>query len=213
MQDMHTRQRLLTARDLQHMLGVDTSTVYRMAADGRLPAVKIGRQWRFPLDQITARFGAVPTERTTDRRHLVQSIIEFGATALGVMMVLADMEGRPLTPVANPCQRFVDHIDDPQFVARCAAEWADMADDPDLAPRFVLGETGFACARSFIRSGDRLTAMVLAGGLACDGDAGADLHHLTDDERHRVLATLPRLAALLSNVALPLPVESIRRSS
>lgn len=208
MQDMHTRQRLLTAQDIQRMLQVDTSTVYRMAADGRLPAVKVGRQWRFPRDEITARFGDVRAEPTSSSRDLVQGVIEFGAIALGVMMVVADMQGRPITTVANPCKRFVERIDDPTFVATCAAEWADLADDPDLAPRFVEGATGFACARSFIRHGHRLTAMVLAGGLACEGDPATDLHQLTKDERQRVLAALPRLAALLSTV--PLSLEPIR---
>ncbi len=45
---------LLTAQQVQDLLDVDASTVYRMAGDGRLPAVRIGRQWRFPADEINA---------------------------------------------------------------------------------------------------------------------------------------------------------------
>ena len=39
---------MLTAKDIQGLLQVDRSTVYRMAETGRLPAVKVGKQWRFP---------------------------------------------------------------------------------------------------------------------------------------------------------------------
>jgi excisionase family DNA binding protein len=45
---------LLTAQQVQDLLDVDASTVYRMASDGRLPAVRIGRQWRFPAEEINA---------------------------------------------------------------------------------------------------------------------------------------------------------------
>ncbi len=45
---------LLTAQQVQDLLDVDASTVYRMAGDGRLPAVRIGRQWRFPAEEINA---------------------------------------------------------------------------------------------------------------------------------------------------------------
>jgi excisionase family DNA binding protein len=44
----------LSTQQVQSLLDVDASTIYRMAADGRLPAVRIGRQWRFPADQIEA---------------------------------------------------------------------------------------------------------------------------------------------------------------
>ena len=37
---------MLTAKDMQALLHVDRSTIYRMAESGRLPAIKVGRQWR-----------------------------------------------------------------------------------------------------------------------------------------------------------------------
>lgn len=47
-------QALLSAQQVQDLLHVDRSTVYRMAEDGRLPAIKVGRQWRFPAARIDA---------------------------------------------------------------------------------------------------------------------------------------------------------------
>lgn len=39
---------LLTTKELQDVLHVDRTTIYRMAESGRIPAVKVGNQWRFP---------------------------------------------------------------------------------------------------------------------------------------------------------------------
>jgi excisionase family DNA binding protein len=45
--------RLLTPEDVAEMLGVSRRTVQRMAADGELPALRIGAQWRFRAESIT----------------------------------------------------------------------------------------------------------------------------------------------------------------
>lgn len=39
--------RLLTVDEVADMLRINKSTVYRMAKQGRLPAIRVGRQWRF----------------------------------------------------------------------------------------------------------------------------------------------------------------------
>ena len=123
------------------------------------------------------------------------------AKALGVMMVYTDMNGEPLTPVANPCRRFEARAGDPTFVAECAAEWREFAEDPDLRPAFRLGRHGFECARSFVRSGTQLTGMVLVGGIAPEGQTDSDLYVLTESEREHVLAALPDAAVLLSRIS------------
>jgi len=54
-QDAHRQygqDRMLRAEDVAKSLGIDRSTVYRMAETGQLQAVKIGRQWRFPVEEI-----------------------------------------------------------------------------------------------------------------------------------------------------------------
>ena len=43
---------LLTTKELQEILNIDRTTIYRMAESGRVPAVKVGNQWRFPKQQI-----------------------------------------------------------------------------------------------------------------------------------------------------------------
>jgi excisionase family DNA binding protein len=124
-------QELLTASELQHLFDLDRSTIYRMAGDGRLPAVKIGRQWRFPADAI--RRLVTPTEvsrpdaTVTLAGESATRVVEMVAEALGVMMVITDLDGRPITPVMNPCSRFLALQDDPEAVVRCAQEWREMA--------------------------------------------------------------------------------------
>ena len=58
----------LTAKDLQDLIRVDKSTIYRMAEDGRLPAVKVGRQWRFPEREVPDPYYGGPAgfERVID---------------------------------------------------------------------------------------------------------------------------------------------------
>ncbi len=45
---------LLTTSELQELLCVDRKTIYRMLKDGRLPATRVGGQWRFSREVIQA---------------------------------------------------------------------------------------------------------------------------------------------------------------
>lgn len=211
-------QKLLTAQQVREVLDIDTSTIYRMASDGRLAAVKVGRQWRFPADQIERLVGgatAPQAERAPAGRtlELEQAVVNMAAKALGVMMVYTDMNGEPLTPVANPCRRFEARAGDPTFVAECAAEWREFAEDPDLRPTLQLGRHGFECARSFVRSGTQLTGMVLVGGIAPEGRPDSDLYVLTESEREHVLAALPDAAVLLSRISKAFETNNETRST
>ena len=42
----------MTVEDVAEMLRINKSTVYRMAKQGRLPATRVGRQWRFRLSTL-----------------------------------------------------------------------------------------------------------------------------------------------------------------
>lgn len=42
----------MTVEDVADMLRINKSTVYRMAKGGRLPATRVGRQWRFRLSAL-----------------------------------------------------------------------------------------------------------------------------------------------------------------
>jgi excisionase family DNA binding protein len=215
MQDTHNVhsavRSLLTARQVQGMLGIDRSTVYRMAEDGRLPALKVGRQWRFPPEQIERLLVVRPSAAGSNGARpalpagTAASVIAVAADLLGVMMVVTDMQGRPLTSVANPCPWFAARAEDSDSVAACVAEWRLLADELDFVPQFHTGLLGFECARAYIRSGTSLVGMVLAGGLAPPGNDSHQLHQLDETQRLRVLAALPKVAAVLSRAIPPQP--------
>lgn len=219
MQELHTGNgHLLSADDVQRLFGVDRSTIYRMAGDGRLPAVKIGRQWRFPADRIAQmlQIDVVITELPRDSAKstapgtiptvpldVAEPLVKVAADLLGVMMLVTDMDGRPLTSVSNPAPWFAERSTDESVVAECVQEWRELAADPDLEVRFRLGHLDFECARAFIRSGTELIGMVIAGGVAAHDSNTPGLYRLSTKERQRVLTVLPKVAAAISRVASP----------
>ena len=50
---MAKHKHLLTLQEVAELLRVNEATVYRMARDGGLPAVKVGRQWRFEKKRLS----------------------------------------------------------------------------------------------------------------------------------------------------------------
>ena len=170
---------LLTTQDVQEMINVDKSTIYRMAEDGRLPAVKVGRQWRFPASAVASLLGeggdvlAQPSSllRTSyDLRDLLvpeaaQAIADLVGDLFGVMAVVTDMNGAALTSVANPCGYFEAIQNQPGAIDQCIEGWRRLGSESDLDPRFMPAHLGFLCARTFIRVGNELVGMVIVGGV------------------------------------------------
>jgi excisionase family DNA binding protein len=172
----------LTTRQLQDILQVDRTTIYRMADSGRVPAVKVGSQWRFPRLQIEmwlkTRNGAyvassedeVPSRNGNLSQLLpvdcVQIIQDTFADALGVMILITDLEGNPITQPSNPCGLYQATDGAPSARKRCMQLWAQLARDPSLQPAFIPSHIGLLCARGLIRVGSELRAMVVVGGIA-----------------------------------------------
>jgi excisionase family DNA binding protein len=233
---------LLTASEVQSILHVDRSTVYRMAESGRLPAIRVGKQWRFPADEILALVSEAPTStgptdsaspaggadaysadspsstasgqppRVDLNTRAAAAVVEVAADLLGVMMVVTDMDGRPVTSIANPCPWFVTHGHDPEVMAACSAHWHDLANDNNFEPSFELGPAGFECARAFLRAGRELVGMVLVGGVCPPDQQDPQLHNLDHDQRQRILAALPRIATAISRQAPTLAGASMEES-
>jgi excisionase family DNA binding protein len=228
---------LLTTKDLQDLINVDKSTIYRMAEDGRLPAVKVGRQWRFPAEQIADMLGgtvgapeSLPAPGTAGELatllvpETAEAVTELVADLFGVMAVITDMQGRPLTDVANPNGYFQAIADQPGAVEKCARGWRELGEDGGIEPRFKPSHLGFLCTRTFIRVGNELVGMLIVGGITpadwppseeflaaaaaeLDLPVSTLLDHVdetyyVDEGRQKwILGLLPRISDLISRLA------------
>ena len=174
---------MLTTKDLQQLLHVDRSTIYRMAEAGQLPAMKVGRQWRFPADRINRWLEDRNRRPEPDRPSLqladngsplngllptdyITSIGDLFGEMLGVMVVVTDMNGEPLAPPSHQCRLFTLINEQPGGVQQCVTGWRELAHDLEMAPRFAPSHLGLLCARSYLRVGAELRGIILVGGIA-----------------------------------------------
>lgn len=183
----------MTARQLTELLQIDRTTVYRMAERGRLPAIKIGGQWRFPRRQIetwlndrtdaattqsaraahVASSQAAPIQasaldlRTALPLPCVQLIQDTFAQLLEIGLVITDLEGAPITRPSNLCGLATfAHKANATFAERQATCFAQMHQLPGGQPVFVADVLGLACARALITVGGENVGMVIAQGIA-----------------------------------------------
>lgn len=234
---------MLTARDVQGMLQIDRTTVYRMAGAGRLPAIKVGKQWRFPAKQFHNWFQAqmtatavpinhpYPQNVPTPSRELsdllswdwLRIIQTTFADLLGVMIVVTDIQGRPINQPTKPCGLYTAVNQQPGAVNKFIASWRGLASAVDLTPTFRPGHLGLLCARSLIAIGTELKGMVISGCIAPDkwppspeninviaGNFDMppeqfrqhihDVYRLDKAEKARVLATIPQIATLIAHI-------------
>ena len=181
---------MLNSKDMQDLLKVDRSTIYRMAEAGRLPAIKVGKQWRFPKTQvhdwlqtqgspapvIVEALPLAQPQTSTTRNGIplidllpldcIQPIQDTFADALGIMVIITDLDGNPVTEVSNPCGLFTAISDHPNALQKCLENWRTMAHTIDLEPKFIPSHLGLLCSRAMIRVGHELKGMVFVGGIA-----------------------------------------------
>jgi excisionase family DNA binding protein len=236
---------MLTAKEIQTLLQVDRSTIYRMAEDGRLPAIKVGKQWRFPADQVESWIGAklhtppapaapslraLPIESTPSCElaselpiECIQLIQDGYADLLGVMLVVTDMTGNPITEVSNPCDLFSAVSSVPNALQKCIQSWHQLASELDLQARFNRSHLGLLCARGMIRVGTELKGMVVAGcvrpdqwppssvelqKMADEFGVSAELfedhlegvHTLDESQKRQVLTFVQRIANIVAHI-------------
>jgi excisionase family DNA binding protein len=47
-----TVDQLLTIGEVAQLLRINPATVYRLAKDGKIPAFKVGKEWRFTIEAV-----------------------------------------------------------------------------------------------------------------------------------------------------------------
>lgn len=164
---------LLTTKELQALLDVDRKTVYRMLKDGKLPAVRVGGQWRFPRQAIAAWLhepnpSENPALRLDDTNNEVlppdclAAIQDIFAEAMHVGAVTTDLEGKPLSNISNSCAFCQLVLASPEGRKRCQESWGRLSNAPH-APQVEVCHAGLGYARARIQVADEFVAMVFAG--------------------------------------------------
>ena len=120
---------------------------------------------------MSAPSGGAASGDSTALRELLpatcsQLIQDAFADILGVMMVITDMQGQPVTEISNPCGFYTALARGQDAVAQCVHSWQQMAASPAMEPKFYTSEMGLLCARGLIRAGSTLKGMVVIGGIA-----------------------------------------------
>ena len=62
---MAEKKELLTIKEVAEMLGMKPTTIYVWAQSGKLPAIKMGRTWRFRRSSIEAWLTKCESEGST----------------------------------------------------------------------------------------------------------------------------------------------------
>lgn len=218
-----TVSEFLTTRQLQEILHVDRTTIYRMADDGRVPAVKVGSQWRFPrraienwlktqndagvaADAGVTGDGTNSSGQRIDRllpAECVLKIQDAFADLLGVTLVLTNLDGEPLLPYSNLRGLLRLAVQTPDGRELCEGDWAALAASPSVMPELLPDRLGLLHTRGLVRVGSEIQAMVVAAGIAPelwppDDHELARIAELLDmDEKHlrREVANVHRLDA------------------
>jgi excisionase family DNA binding protein len=162
---------LLTAKQVQDLLQIDRTTIYRMLKDGRLNGVKVGQQWRFPREDVDALLsGAGPqpgaaadSPATVLPIGCLQPVQDVFADMAEVGAVTTAPNGQPLTTISNSC-RFCSLILASESGRRaCVASWQMIANDTDPRPHFTSCHAGLQYARARIEVNGALVAVLIAG--------------------------------------------------
>jgi excisionase family DNA binding protein len=166
---------LLTVRQLQDLLQLDRTTIYRMLKDGRLQGIKVGGRWRFERSAIEAWLRAsdqsfAGPDESQDAGtgavlplHCIQIIQDVFAEIIGVGAVTTSLNGEPLTEISNPqpfCREILANESGRQA---CVRSWRELARSQGRPGMFFRCHAGLEYGCAHIRVRERDTNLIVAG--------------------------------------------------
>lgn len=162
---------LLSARQVQELLHIDRTTVYRMLKDGRLSGVKVGQQWRFSASDVDDLLAGAKHLSRRDSKvstdvlplHCMQPVQDVFAEIAEIGAVTTSPDGEPLTRISNACSFCKLILDSEKGRQACISSWKKLADQKDATPDFVSCHAGLQYARAAIEVRGNLIAMLVAG--------------------------------------------------
>jgi excisionase family DNA binding protein len=162
---------LLTTKQVQTLLQVDRTTIYRMLRDGRLSGVKVGHQWRFSnqhidsllhghtLPQHEETFAEPQESLPIDCFQLMQDIFT-DITEIGAVTIKAD--GTPLTQTSLNCQFCQMILSSETGNQACQASQKKLIANPE-EQNFAVCHAGLHYLQAPIKINDTVTAVLIAG--------------------------------------------------
>ena len=163
---------LLTAKQVQELLSIDRTTIYRMLKDGRLTGIKVGNQWRFPAGEIDLLLSgekvSAPEISADDffealPLHCMQPMQDVFAEIAGVGSVITDMGGLPLTRISHSCDFCKLVLGSTEGRKACFQSWKGMAKLSGHDLNFVRCHAGLRYASGQIKADDEVVASLVAG--------------------------------------------------
>ncbi len=170
----------MTTKQLQELLRVDRTTIYRMLSDGRLTGIRVGGQWRFPRNVLEQCFvnpkavkelvQAESVKPSVDVLPLdcLEPIQEIFATAADIGAVTTAIDGKSLTPFSNSCSFCNLILASPTGRELCQASWARLAKSPERMPRIERCHAGLSYARGRVQVGEEFVGMLFGGQFVAD---------------------------------------------
>ena len=171
---------LLTTKQVQEMLRVDRTTIYRMLKDGRLHGVKVGSQWRFQATEINAILygtpaappislpqGGITTEPLPKAEPspiiCLQAVQDVSAEMVGIGAIITDNDGLPVSNISNSCY-FCDLIRSTESGQQaCANSWNALSHQVAINPKFTTCHAGLQIVRARIEVNSVTTSIFVAG--------------------------------------------------
>lgn len=161
---------LLTAKQVQELLKVDRTTIYRMLGDKRITGVKVGQQWRFHSSEIDAlikdgaqRNRPLPLSGEILPLHCLEPIQNVFAEIAQVASVTLSPEGVPLLQLSNSCRYCSLILASESGREACAESWRLLAEKSGDRRGFRSCHAGLLYACSRVEVNGNLVAIFAAG--------------------------------------------------
>ncbi len=196
---------LLTARQVQEILKVDRTTIYRMLKDGRLKGVKVGQQWRFSEAHVEELISGHPLEEDAEPEelfdalpmHCMQPMQDVFAEIANVGSIITNAEGQPVTRISNSCDFCKLILGSTEGRKACFASWKKMIEEDTGEPTFSSCHAGLQYVTAPIKLHGEFAASLFAGQFYLERPAPDEEH-----ERIRNLAIQYKInPALLEQAA------------
>lgn len=210
-------ENLLTAKQVQELLNVDRTTIYRMLKDGRLAGVKVGQHWRFPAREVNELLagGVAPVAEADSQTvsldvlplHCMQPVQDVFAEIAEVGSVTTDANGTPVTRISNSCDFCKLMLGSESGREACIQSWKQLAEKGSKHPEFIACHAGLQYAHARIEVKGTLIAMLVAGQFHAQAPSSDE----QADRIHTLAQTHDIDEALLTQASKMIPVLEERK--